>query len=93
MHRGDLVRCWILESLHERVEEMLFDPTKTGAFKSVPRVAVILEYEKTEKIATVLFQDTGKVGRVSARDIEIIERSPETVELLKALHKKQTKKP
>tara|TARA_R100000008_G_C3541721_1_gene145147 strand:- start:567 stop:818 length:252 start_codon:yes stop_codon:yes gene_type:complete len=81
----------MLESLDRRVQEALFDPTKTGTFTQVPRIGIILEYEKTDKIATVLFQDTGKIGRVAARDVEILKRAPENLRRLKALYDKKIK--
>jgi hypothetical protein len=50
------------------------DPYAPTVQRNVPRVGIIVEYEKHEKIATVLFQDTGEIGRVRARDIELIKR-------------------
>ena len=89
MQRGDLVRIWWLEDLNESLleHERPFDPSKSGTFAPVPRIGIVIEYNKWEKIATILFQDSGKTCRVPAGDVELLKRSPENVAILKALHK------
>ena len=92
MLRGDLVRCWILEVVkdHPYCSDGPFDdPYAPTVQRNVPRVGIVVEYEKYEKIATVLLQDSGKVARVRASDIELIKRSPENKALLKALAEKK----
>ena len=90
MNRGDLVRVWTLESLlHPEKDSIYFDPTETDIFQHVPRIGIVVKYEKWEKIVTVLFQDSGQMQRVPARDVEIIKRSPENVKFLKELYKRK----
>ena len=88
MNRGDLVKVWVFESILDK-DQPYFDPAETDIFRSVPRIGIVLKYEKWEKIATILFQDTGTVERVAARDIEILKRAPENVRFLKELYKRK----
>lgn len=83
---------WSLESdLYPQKESIYFDPTETDIFHHVPRIGIVVEYNKWEKIVTVLLQDTGRIERVAARDVEIIKRSPENVKFLKELYRKKLK--
>lgn len=80
---------WALESLlHPEKESIYFDPMETDIFQHVPRIGIVLKYEKWEKIATIMMQDTGSIERFPARDVEIIKRSPENVKFLKELYQK-----
>jgi len=90
MNRGDLVRIWTLESiLHPDKDPIYFDPTETDIFRHVPRIGIVIKYEKWEKIVTVLLQDSGRIERFPARDVEIIKRSPENTKFLKELYRKK----
>ena len=73
MQQGDLVRCWVLETL----DEPSADPYAPTVQRDVPRVGIVLEYKSWEKIVTIAFQDTGETGRVAAKDVELIKKSPE----------------
>jgi hypothetical protein len=54
-------------------------------------VGIVVEYEKWEKIASVLIQSTGEVKRVPANHLQLVKRAPQNVELLKKLLKKAKK--
>ena len=90
MQQGDLVRVWWLENLNESLvePELPFDPSRSGTFAPVPRIGIVVEYNKWEKIVTVLFQDSGKSCRIPARDVELLKRTPENTAALKAAYKK-----
>ena len=51
-------------------------------------VAIILEYDKLMKIATVLRQDNGVIERVRADSVELLKRAPQNIKLLKEKYKK-----
>ena len=87
MLRGDLVKCWILEEYDEYYHGYgpFEDPYAPTVQRNIPRIGIVLDYERFEKIATVSMQDTGEIVRVRARDIEIIKRSPENAKYLKEL--------
>lgn len=81
MEQGDLVRCWMLETVTEhRYPTKEEDPYAPTIQRNVPRIGVIVEYKTWEKIATILFQDTGEVGRVRIGDVELIKRKKDPQE-------------
>jgi hypothetical protein len=57
----------------------------------VVKVGIVIGYEKWEKIAEVLMQDTGLVMRIPARQLEILKRAPQNSELLKKLAESKEK--
>lgn len=77
MDKGDLVRCWVLEVVEDHPYHTgpINDPYAPTVQRSVPRVGIIVEHREEEKIAVVVFQDTGETGKVRTRDIELIKRS------------------
>jgi len=54
-------------------------------------IGVVVKYEKSEKIASVLIQSTGEVKRVRASHLQLVKRAPHNVEKLKKNQKSKEK--
>lgn len=81
MDRGDLVRVWCINSQGD-----------IHGGKGWNAVAIVLEYKKWEKIATVVMQETGEIKRFASRDLELLKRSPENVRRLCEIFREQNEK-
>jgi len=81
MNKGDLVRVWSFDTIEANRDSWGFNA-----------VAIVLEYHSWEKIATVVMQATGESRRIAARELEILQRSPENVRMLCELYREKNSK-
>ena len=59
------------------------DLVRCWDYNGYNRIALLLEHDPILKVATVCFQDTGDIHRLSSRDVELYKRCPKNLKKIK----------